>query len=142
MSAREDLEKGDAVLEMAAVVPAMLLIVAFILLIGPYIRVQIATDQAAYDCAMAAAQSLDAGQGQMQGAATAQSSFQTFDLRTASMSVRVFGSWERDGQVGCSVSYSMPLGAFPFVRVANVPGVVTNTTVLPVQFFKSEWTDG
>ncbi|MDY6868994.1 MAG: hypothetical protein SVT56_14020, partial [Chloroflexota bacterium] len=74
------LEQGDAILELAAILPLMLLIIAFVLLIGPYPRVIIATNQASYDCAMAAAQSLDMAQGYTQGVLVAAQSFDAFGL--------------------------------------------------------------
>jgi hypothetical protein len=133
-------EQGDSVLELAAVLPMMLLIVAFILLIAPYPRVIIATNQASYDCAMSAAQSLDLAQGYTQGVVVASQSFDAFDLDWENASIQVFGDWSRGGQVGCTVAYRMPLGAFPLVQVANVPDTVEHTTVVPAQYYKSEWT--
>ena len=135
------LEQGDAILELAAILPLMMLIIAFVLLIGPYPRVIIATNQASYDCAMAAAQSLDMSQGYTQGVLVAAQSFDAFSLDYSNVSVRVFGDWNRGGQVGCTISYEMPLEAFPMIRVVNVPSSIEHTTVLPVQYYKSEWTD-
>jgi hypothetical protein len=134
--AEKRLEQGDAILELAAILPLMMLIIAFVLLIGPYPRVIIATNQASYDCAMAAAQSLDMSQGYTQGVLVA-----AFSLDYSNVSVRVFGDWNRGGQVGCTISYEMPLEAFPMIRVVNVPSSIEHTTVLPVQYYKSEWTD-
>ncbi len=136
---QENYEKGDAVLEMAVVLPLMLLIVAFILLIGPYPRVIIATDQASYDCAMSAAQSLSFSQGYSQGVTTAMNSFEAFDLPSDNATIQVFGNWGRGGQVGCTISYEMPLGLFPMAQVVNVPSTISHTTVLPVQYYKSDW---
>ena len=135
------LEQGDAILELAAILPLMLLIIAFVLLIGPYPRVIIATNQASYDCAMAAAQSLDMSQGYIQGVLVAAQSFDAFGLDYSNVSVQVFGDWNRGGQVGCTIAYEMPLGAFPMVRVVNVPSSIEHSTILPVQYYKSEWTD-
>lgn len=139
VNSKAALERGDALLEMALVVPVMLLIVAFILLVGPYIRVSIAADQASYDCAMAAAQSLNASQGYTQGYVTALKSFDSFDLGSSAVEVAISGSWERGGQVICTVSYTMPLGAFPMLQVLAIPESVSDMTILPVQLFKSEW---
>jgi hypothetical protein len=139
--AEKTLEQGDAILELAAILPLMLLIIAFVLLIGPYPRVIIATNQASYDCAMAGAQSLDMAQGYTQGVLVAAQSFDAFGLDYSNVSVQVFGDWNRGGQVGCTIAYKMPLDTFPMTQVVNVPDSIEHTTVLPVQYYKSEWTD-
>lgn len=132
-------EKGTAVLEMAAILPLAVVLLAGVLTLGPYVHIGIATQQASYDCAVAAAQSLDSSQGGMQGIAAAQASFQAFRLNNSRASYSLAGNWERNGWVECSVSYSVPLGAFPLKEVVSMPEIVQAHTVLPVQVFKSEW---
>jgi Flp pilus assembly protein TadG len=132
-------ERGSATLEMALVVPLAALLLSAVLLLGPYVHIGIATRQAAYDCAAAAAQSLDAGQGYAQGLAAAQASFAAFRLSAANASFALDGAWERDGSVACRVSYAVPSGAFPMKIVIDLPETVNASVHLPMQAFKSEW---
>ena len=137
---KRKIEQGGSLLELAMILPIALLILMFILLVGPFMRIVIATDQASYDCAIAAAQSLNATQGYAQGVTTAQNSFNTFGLPEKHLDIQVWGSWERGGQVGCSVAYDVPSSMLPLSRVANVSDQIVNTTVVPAQYYKSEWT--
>jgi Flp pilus assembly protein TadG len=132
-------ERGSATLEMAVVVPLAALLLSAVLLLGPYVHIGIAVRQAAYDCAAAAAQSLDAGQGYTQGLAAAQASFGAFRLSAANVSFALEGRWERGGMVSCTSDYTVPVGAFPMRRVIDLPETVSATVALPVQAFKSEW---
>jgi Flp pilus assembly protein TadG len=132
-------ERGSAVLEMAVILPLATILLSAILTLGPYVHIGIAVRQAAYDCAVSAAQSLDPAQGHNQGLAAAQESFSAFRLSHANASFSLSGSWERGGSVACAVSYSVPTSAFPMERVVNMPEAISATVQLPVQAFKSEW---
>ena len=132
-------ERGSAVLEMAVILPLATILLSAILTLGPYVHIGIAVRQAAYDCAVSAAQSLDPAQGHNQGLAAARESFSAFRLSHANASFSLSGSWERGGSVACSVSYSVPTSAFPMERVVNMPEAISATVQLPVQAFKSEW---
>jgi hypothetical protein len=132
-------ERGDALLEFVVILPLSGLLIATIALFGPYIHIHVATNMAAYDCAISAVQSLDKSQGYMQGLVAAQASFEAFRLPWGRTEVSVKGNWSREGQVMCSVSYHVPLGNLPFAKVTNAPAVVTHEVALPVQAYKSEW---
>lgn len=132
-------ENGSATLEMALIVPLAAILLSGVLTLGPYVHIGIAVHQAAYDCAAAAAQSLDAEQGYYQGLATARESFATFRLNPDNAAFSLSGAWERGGVVACSVSYLVPTGAFPMKRIVEMPETVGAVLQLPVQFFKSEW---
>ncbi len=132
-------ERGTSVLEMAVILPLTALLLAAAITLGPYIHIGIATQQAAYDCAVAAAQSLDASQGYMQGITAAQDSFAAFRLNAAYAEYSLSGSWERGGMVSCTVGYRVPVDASPMRLVAAMPRVVRSTVHLPVQVFKSKW---
>ncbi len=132
-------EKGSAVLEMAVIFPFAALLLAAVITMGPYVHIGIATRQAAYDCAVAAAQTLDASQGTLQGLAAAQESFASFRLNPARVQTSLSGSWRRGGVVACTVGYRVPVGASPLRMVAPLPEVVSATVELPVQVYKSEW---
>lgn len=132
-------EQGTATLEIAVILPLAAILLSAVLMLGPYIHIGIATRQAAYDCAVAAAQSLDEAQGYTQGLAAAQSSFAVFRLSPGNAGYSLAGDWERGGAVACTVTYRVPVGAFPMKVVVNLPETVSATVRLPVQAFKSEW---
>ena len=60
-------ERGSAVYEMAVVIALMAVLISGLFALGPFVHMSFATRQTAYDCAVAAAQTLDAKQGRMQG---------------------------------------------------------------------------
>ncbi len=132
-------EKGSAILEMAVILPLTALLLAAVISMGPYIHIGIATRQAAYDCAVAAAQPLDATQGYLQGMVAARESFSSFRLNPSSAEYTLSGSWERGGSVSCTIGYRVPTGASPVRMVAPMPEVVQASVHLPVQAFKSIW---
>ncbi len=124
---------------MAVILPLAALLLSAAITLGPYIHIGIATQQAAYDCAVAAAQSLDSAQGYMQGITAAQDSFTSFRLNPYFAEYHLTGSWERGGMVSCTVGYQVPVDASPMRMVAAMPRVVRATVHLPVQVFKSQW---
>ena len=132
-------ERGTATLEIAVILPLAAILLSAVLTLGPYIHIGIAARQAAYDCAIAASQSLDAGQGYFQGVTAAEGSFAAFRLSAARAGYSLSGVWERGGVVACTVSYQVPLGAAPLKLVVSLPETVSATVRLPVQVFKSEW---
>ena len=136
---RHALESGQAILELAIVLPIMALLLGAVIALGPLVYMHIATQQASYDCAIAAAQSLDAAQGYAQGLYAAQASFGAFNLNPGRADISVRGDWERNGMVVCEIVYSVPTEAFPFHAVLSPPSVVRYSVSLPPHAFKSEW---
>ena len=132
-------ESGQAVLEMVVVLPFLALIVAAALAFGPLIYMRLATQQATYDCAVAAAQSLDPTRGIQQGIFAATESFGAFNLNSGRANVQVYGSWERAGMITCSVTYNVPTGAFPFHGLISIPSQINHTLSVPPQSIKSQW---
>jgi Flp pilus assembly protein TadG len=130
---------GQAVLEMAVVIPLLALLLAASFAFAPMIYVQLAVQQAAYDCALSAAQSLDAGTGRFQGTASAEASIASFNMRPERAAVHVSGRGGRSGRVTCLVEYSIAAGAFPFHGLVPIPDTLDYTVTLPVQVNKSEW---
>jgi Flp pilus assembly protein TadG len=132
-------QKGQAVLEMVVVLPFLALLVAAALAFGPLIYMRLATQQAAYDCAVAAAQSLDAARGIQQGLFAANESFGAFNLNGNRANVQVYGSWERSGVITCAISFSVPTGAFPFHGLITIPSQIEHAVSVPPQTIKSQW---
>jgi hypothetical protein len=132
-------EGGQSILEMAIVLPIMALLLGAVIALGPLVYMNLATQQASYDCAIAAAQSLDAAQGYAQGLYAAQASFSAFNLAPGRADISVRGDWERNGIVVCEIAYRVPTGAFPFHAVISPPSEVRYSVSLPPHAFKSEW---
>jgi hypothetical protein len=132
-------EPGQAILEMAVVLPFLALILAAAFAFGPLAYIHIATQQATYDCALAAAQSLNAAQGHFQGDFTARQSLAAFNLDPGRAAIRVAGDWRRGGIVRCETVYQVPTGAFPFHGLVSLPSSIDYTVSLPPQALKSEW---
>ncbi len=132
-------QRGQAVLELAIVLPILALLLGAVTALGPLVYMHIATQQASYDCAIAAAQSLDEAQGYFQGLYAAQASFGTFNLNPGRADISVRGNWDRNGMVVCEVIYSVPTEAFPFHAVLSPPSVVRYSVSVPPHAFKSIW---
>jgi uncharacterized membrane protein len=132
-------ETGQSILELAIVLPILALLLGVVIALGPLVYMNLATQQASYDCAIAAAQSLDAAQGYAQGLYAAQASFSAFNLTPGRADISVRGDWERNGMVVCEIAYRVPTGAFPFHAVISPPSEVRYSVSLPPHAFKSEW---
>lgn len=138
--ARQDrFQRGQAILELAIVLPILALILGGVIGLGPLIYMHIATQQAAYDCAIAAAQSLDSVQGYTQGLFAAEASFGAFNLNAGRAGISVRGDWERNGMVACEIIYDVPTEAFPFHAVLSPPAAVQYSVAVPPHAFKSVW---
>jgi hypothetical protein len=136
---RNKRERGNELMDLAILLPLILIIIAGASILAPYGKWKIGTRQAAYDCALAASQTLNSGQGNYQGYATAQESLAAFGLAWERSYVQIRGNWERGQSVVCSVRYFPPLDQYPFAKVVNVPSVIESSVVLPVQEYKSRW---
>jgi Flp pilus assembly protein TadG len=133
------LQRGQSIIELAVALPILAVIAAAAIGLGPLVMMHIAVQQASYDCALAAAQSLDDSQGYQQGLAAAEASFRNFNVTPARASIYVNGNWERGGDVVCAVRYQVPVDAFPFQRLIALPDALQYSVYLPTQALKSEW---
>ncbi len=134
-----DGSSGQAVLEMAAVIPLMALLLAAAFAFGPLVYVKIAVQQAAYDCAISAAQSLDSATGMRQGAAAGHRSLGAFSLDPGGADIRVYGDWGRSGSVGCAIRCRIAAGAFPFHGLVPIPESLGHAVTITPQVNKSMW---
>ena len=132
-------ERGSAVYEMAVVITLMAILISGIFSLGPFVHISFATRQTAYDCAVAAAQSLDAAQGRMQGEVAGRMTAVSFSMLTGNISFEVAGNWARNGQVVCTATYQIPTGAFPMKMVVQLPSSYSYTVRLPIQIWHSTW---
>jgi len=132
-------ERGSAVLEMAPVILVMAILISGVLALGPYVHMSFSTRQTAYDCAVAAAQTLNAEQGRMQGEVAGKMTAASYSMVTRNISFVIQGDWSRNGQVACIATYHIPTGNFPMKMVVPLPGRYEYTVRLPVQIWHSEW---
>ncbi len=72
---------GQAALELAIILPVLIILLAGVMLLGPLVYTNLAVSTAAGDCVTAAAQTLDPQQGRFQGIAAAQESLAGFRIR-------------------------------------------------------------
>ncbi len=132
---RPKAHRGQATLEMVLALPAFLALFAIIVTIAPLAHVKFVADQAAYDCAINAAQSLDMARGAIQGRMAALRTLQ-YSRMAARSWVDVRGDWSRSGMVICTVKVQVPTPAF---RLFPIPRVMTAVYTVPAQRNKSEW---
>jgi len=132
-------ERGSAVLEMAAVIALMAILISGVFALGPFVHMSFATRQTAYDCAVAAAQTLDAKQGHIQGDVAGKMAAASYSMVTGNITFEVAGNWARNGQVACTATYHIPTGAFPMKMVVPLPSTYSYTVRLPIQIWHSTW---
>lgn len=133
------LEPGQALAETAISLLLLVLFMGGVMMIGPLVYTHVAVQTAANDCATAAAQTLNATQGQYQGIAAALESLGSFRIRPSAARVNVAGVWSRGSPVTCTVSYVVDLGWAPAIRLFNPPTTVQYSVSLPAQRYKSIW---
>jgi Flp pilus assembly protein TadG len=132
-------ERGSAVYEMAVVITLMAILISGLFSLGPFVHLSFATRQTAYDCAVAAAQTLDERQGRMQGEVAGKMTAASFSMLTGNISFEVAGNWARNGQVACTATYHIPRGAFPMKMIIQLPSSYSYTVRLPIQIWHSTW---
>jgi Flp pilus assembly protein TadG len=132
-------ERGSAVYEMAVVIAFMAILISGVFSLGPFVHMSFATRQTAYDCAVAAAQTLDARQGRMQGEVAGKMTAAGYSMVTSNITFEVAGNWARNGQVACTATYHIPTGNFPMKMVVPLPSTYTYTVRLPIQIWHSTW---
>lgn len=132
-------ESGQALAELAIVLLLLVIFMGGVMMIGPLVYTHVAVQTAANDCATAAAQTLNAAQGQYQGIAAALESLSSFRIRPSAARVSVAGAWTRGSPVTCTVNYNANLNWVPAIELFNPPTNVQYSVSLPAQRFKSIW---
>ncbi|MCB2160628.1 hypothetical protein KQH40_00920 [bacterium] len=132
-------ETGSAVLEMAVIIVVMAILISAIFAMGPYVHMSFSARQTAYDCAVAAAQSLNAEQGRTQGVVAGKMTAASYSMITDNITFEIQGDWSRNGQVVCTATYHIPTGNFPMKMVVPLPNTYEYSVRLPVQIWHSIW---
>lgn len=128
--------RGQAIYEMAALLPFFLVIFSGVLYIGPLIFLRVAADTAAYNCASHAGRTLNPVRGYLQGTIAARETLHKAGIRSATVSV--VGSWSRGEPIVCVVE----IGYEPLTRLASWTGgnlTIRATAITYVETFKSRW---
>lgn len=135
-------EHGQALVELALVLPFFLLLIAGAMWFGPQAYAKLASDTMSYDCATAASQSLDATLGVKQGRVAAYETGQGFRIPRANVDITVIppARWDRGQPVACSVGVNVYGGGLPLVSAFfPTPRRVTSRTQLLIEIYKSRW---
>src|SRR5512146_2825406 len=98
-------DNGQALVELALVLPLFLLLIGGALWFGPQAYAKLASDAISYDCATAASQSLDAALGMKQGRVAAYETGSGFRIPRANVDITVIppARWDRGQPVACVV---------------------------------------
>lgn len=135
-------ERGQALVELALVLPFFLLLIAGAMWFGPQSYAKLAADTISYDCASAASQSLDANLGMKQGRVAAYETARGFRIPPANMDVMVIppSTWERGQPVSCVVKVRAAGFGLPLVDAFfPTPREVSSRTMLLIEIYKSRW---
>ena len=133
---------GQALVELALVLPFFLLLIAGAMWFGPQAYAKLASDTMSYDCATAASQSLDATLGVKQGRVAAFETGRGFRIPRANVDITVIppARWDRGQPVACSVGVNVYGGGLPLVSAFfPAPQRVTSRTQLLIEIYKSRW---
>ncbi len=142
MKSRVTFENGQALVELALVLPLFLLLIAGALWFGPQAYAKLASDTMSYDCATAASQSLEAALGAKQGRVAAYETGSGFRIPRANVDIAVIppATWDRGQPVACVVGVRVYGGGLPLVSAFfPTPQRVTSRTQLLIEIYKSRW---
>jgi hypothetical protein len=142
MKSRVTFQNGQALVELALVLPLFLLLIAGALWFGPQAYAKLASDTMSYDCATAASQSLDAALGVKQGRVAAYETGSGFRIPRANVDIAVIppATWDRGQPVACVVGVKVYGGGLPLVSAFfPTPQRVTSRTQLLIEIYKSRW---
>lgn len=132
-------QSGQAAVELAIALMVLILLMGGVLALGPIIYTHVAINTAAYDCAVAAAQSLNPEQSRYQGITAAQETLARQNIRASAAQIGVYSDWQRGSPVVCQVQYQVNLDDVPLVNYFNIDPVINYRVALPAQTFKSVW---
>ncbi len=143
MNTRTDhTQTGQALVELALVLPLFLLLIGGALWFGPQAYAKLASDTISYDCATAASQSLDAALGVKQGRVAAYETGRGFRIPRANVDITVIppSRWDRGQPVACIAGVKVYGGGLPLVGAFfPAPQRVTSRTQLLIEIYKSRW---
>ena len=142
MKSRVTFEDGQALVELALVLPLFLLLIGGALWFGPQAYAKLASDTMSYDCATAASQSLDASLGVKQGRVAAYETGSGFRIPRANVDIAVIppARWDRGQPVACVVGVRVYGGGLPLVSAFfPTPQRATSRTQLLIEIYKSRW---
>ena len=142
MKSRSTFENGQALVELALVLPLFLLLIGGAMWFGPQAYAKLASDTISYDCATAASQSLDAALGVKQGRVAAYETGRGFRIPRANVDIAVIppARWDRGLPVSCVVGVKAFGGGLPLVSAFfPTPQRVTSRTQLLIEIYKSRW---
>lgn len=136
-------EAGQAMIELALVLPLFIILAAGVLYFGKVLYAYIAADMASYDCVRTAAEALHPGNGQAQGRTAAIDTLRGFYMSGVTPRVRVDApnGWKRGREVRCRVDYGISLAGMPLIGMLDTPQEIhiQSDTKLRIEQYKSRW---
>ena len=137
-------ERGQALAELAVVLPLVLILVSGIMFFGRVLYTALAVDAASFDGARAAVETLTRARGPEQGvqAATLTLSGYYLDPGAAGITVVPLTAWDRGSAVLSHVCYNVRVDDIPLVRwfFGGQSMQVNAITTMSVDYYKSRWT--
>jgi Flp pilus assembly protein TadG len=134
-------ERGQALVEVALVIPILLLLAFGVVAVGRVTDAQMAVSAVAREAARAAALANDPGEAASQGVTRGQEVASGYHLGDGSLQLAVdAGGLTRGGTVQASAHYTISLGDLPLLGWAHI--TVGSTHLERVDLYRSFWHTG
>ena len=134
-------QRGQALVELALVVPLLLLLAFGVIAVGRVIETQMGVSAVAREEARAAALANGPEEASSNGLARGQEVASGYHLGNGSLQLTVDpGSFERGGEVRASARYTVTFGDLPLLGWARVS--VGSTHVERIDLYRSRWPSG
>lgn len=130
---RRATQTGQALVELALVVPLLLMLVFGVVAVGRLVQAQMGVSAVVREAALSAAITQHADAGYARGQAVAVG----YNLAPGALQLVVAGDFKRGGQVGASARYTVSFGDLPLLGWANL--TVTARHVEQVDRYQSIW---
>jgi len=134
-------ERGQALVEVALVIPILLLLAFGVVAVGRVTDAQMGVSAVAREAARAAALANDPGEAASQGATQGQEVAAGYHLGDGSLQLAVnAGNFTRGGTVQVSARYTVSLGDLPLLGWAHI--TVGSTHLERIDLYRSFWPTG
>jgi len=134
-------ERGQALVEVALVIPVLLLLAFGVVAVGRVTDAQMGVSAVAREAARAAALANDPGEAASQGVTRGQEVAAGYHLGDGSLQLAVnAGNFTRGGTVQASAHYTVSLGDLPLLGWAHI--TVGSTHLERIDLYRSFWPAG
>ena len=134
-------DEGQALVEMALVLPMLLLLAFGVVAVGRVVQAQMGVNAVAREAARVAALAEEPGAAQARGLAAGYAAAAGYGLQNGTLRLVVNpGDMARGGRVTAQAAYAVSLGDLPLLNWASVG--VSSTHDERVDLYRSRWTVG